>query len=45
MVAISGSLHDPLVGDAGWSAADYSEVVERLLTAALLADANEARTP
>jgi len=45
MVAISGSLHDPLVGDAGWSAADYSEVVERLLTAALLADPNEARTP
>ncbi len=45
MVAISGSLHDPLVGDAGWSAVEYAEVVERLLTAGLLADRGEAHTP
>ena len=45
MVAISGSLHDPLVGDAGWSAVEYSEVVERLLTAALLADARRGPHP
>ena len=45
MVAISGSLHDPLVGDGRWSAEEYSEVIERLLAAALLADAHEARTP
>ncbi len=45
MVAISGSLHEPLIGEAGWSAAEYSELVERLLTAVLLADAHGARAP
>ena len=45
MVAISGSLHEPLVGDAGWSAGEYSEVVGRLLTAVLLADPPGADPP
>jgi AcrR family transcriptional regulator len=43
MMAISGSLHDPLVTDAGWSAAEYADVVERMLRAVLLDDGLGAR--
>jgi AcrR family transcriptional regulator len=36
MTALSASLHEPLVRDLGWSAAEYTALVERLLAAALL---------
>lgn len=45
MVAISGSLHEPLVGVSRWSAAEYAEVIERVLVAALLTDAPRPPTP
>jgi AcrR family transcriptional regulator len=36
MMTLAGALHDPLMGEFGWSAAEYSDLMERLLTAALL---------
>ncbi|MCV2395746.1 TetR/AcrR family transcriptional regulator [Actinotalea sp. M2MS4P-6] len=38
MTVLSSSLHDPLVDGFGWSAAEYSALMARLLAAALLDD-------
>jgi AcrR family transcriptional regulator len=39
MLAVSGHLPEPLLDRAGWPARDYIDLVDRLLRAALMADA------